>query len=214
MPGFGYLERPGVVRSTRATLERDLWDEEELAGPAIVEEEDTSALPLPSAHLSDERCIVNLWICLSPTYHVPVLYFSAHLTCKSLSLGYRRAFADPSSLLPAGSPLTLDQILRSTIFHCPDPSTYPFSTLPPPSSESSTTLTDPSPSFPFLSQGEHPTLGMPAWFLHPCETEAIMRDVLGSVEVQGVRESEGEGWRGKWLETWLMVVGSVVDLKR
>ncbi|ORY81802.1 hypothetical protein BCR35DRAFT_265748, partial [Leucosporidium creatinivorum] len=132
------------------------------------------------------------WICLSPTFHVPVLYFSAHWT--------------------SGSPLTLDQLLDSTIFHPKDPTLYPFSTLAP-SSSSSSSPTDLAPPFPFLSQGEHPTLGTPAWFLHPCETEAIMEDVLSSVERESGGDSEEKAWRGRWLESWLMVVGSVVDLR-
>lgn len=39
-----------------------------------------------------------------------------------------------------------------------------------------------------------------------------MKDVLGSVEI--VSDVDGEEWRGRWLESWLMVVGSVVDLRR
>jgi len=105
-------------------------------------------------------------------------------------------------------------MLHSTIFRSRDPSIYPFSTLSPLSVDSPTAPTDPAPPFPFLSHGEHPTLGTPAWFLHPCETESIMKDVLGSAEQQGEGDDENEGWRGRWLESWLMVVGSVVDLRR
>lgn len=41
-----------------------------------------------------------------------------------------------------------------------------------------------------------------------------MKDVLGSVESSGEGDEVEEGWRGRWLESWLMVVGSVVDLRR
>ncbi|KAK4701059.1 ubiquitin-like-conjugating enzyme ATG10, partial [Phenoliferia sp. Uapishka_3] len=198
MPNFGYLERQGVFRSfdspppAAAFTSGDDQDEQF----ASVEEEDPATLLSPPQR--NERCLVNFTICLSPTYRVPVLYFTAHTA--------------------NGAPLSLASLLSSSIFHHrsshSNPTTYPFTTLLPPSSSSSSD--EPIPP-PFLSQGDHPTLGTPAWFLHPCETEGIVREVLESLVVKerGIKVEEGEkvGWEREWIKTWLMIVGAVVDLR-
>lgn len=133
----------------------------------------------------------------------PLLRDSLPCSADSLSVGDRAPLA-------AGSPLTLSSLLSSTILH-PRPTApfYPFTTLSSPSPSSAE-----APAFPFLSQGEHPTLGTPAWFLHPCETEGVMRDVLETECESEEPGHGGEGWRGRWLKSWLMVVGSVVDLRK
>ena len=108
------------------------------------------------------------------------------------------ARANPSST--AGAPLPLSALLSSTIFHHASTTSYPFSTLSPPPND------DPAPP-PFLSQSDHPTLGSPAWFLHPCETASLMQELLES------RGTPGEEWRREWMESWLMLVGTVADLR-
>lgn len=102
-----------------------------------------------------------------------------------------------------GAPLSLTSLLASSVFHSRSATpSYPFTTLSPDSADDD----EPHPN-PFLSQADHPTLGTPAWFLHPCETEAIVREVLEGTE------KPGERWESAWMETWFMVVGSVVDLR-
>lgn len=209
MPGFGYLERLGVVRSMLSTAVVDEEEEQELELPAAVqEEEDPSSLPCLVGAEPSTSITVNQWICLSPTYNVPTLYFTAHTPCPfrprpSLCLlGARNLTC--SSFSSAGAPLTLPQLLQSSIFHPHSPSTYPYWTL--------SALHSISTALPFISQGSHPTTGAATWFLHPCETEAVMRDVLSSFSSAAEAE-EVEGWRGRWLESWLMVVGSVVNMR-
>ncbi|KAL8292493.1 hypothetical protein RQP46_001105 [Phenoliferia psychrophenolica] len=154
-------------------------DDEGCESEPEVQEEDTATLSVaPPA-----SCTVTLSVCLSATFRVPVLYFTAHHL--------------------NGSPLPLGDILSSSIFHARSATpAYPFTTLEPANDDDD----EPRPA-PFLSQGDHPTLGTPAWFLHPCETEAIVKEVLEG------RESPDDGWEREWLETWFMVVGSVVDLR-
>ena len=70
-------------------------------------------------------------------------------------------------------------------------------------------LTLPNAPFPLLSQGDHPTLGTPCWYLHPCETGRAVGELLEEV----VQESWDEETRDvRWLELWLLAVSSVVDL--
>jgi len=94
------------------------------------------------------------------------------------------------------------------LFHANESkATYPFSTLSPiPVPVDGGT----APPLPFLSQADHPTLGTPCWFLHPCQTEAIVAEVLKANGTPGATE---ERMLNSWLETWFMVVGTVVDLR-
>jgi ubiquitin-like-conjugating enzyme ATG10 len=67
----------------------------------------------------------------------------------------------------------------------------------------------PKSAFPVLSHGDHPTLNIPCWYLHPCETASVIDEL--------VREVREDGWDEetalvRWLELWFMVVSSVVNL--
>lgn len=106
--------------------------------------------------------------------------------------------------IAAGAPLTLSHLSTSTFFH---PSSRPSFFSP------SSANTDDGRRVPFLSQADHPATGRPAWFVHPCETEAVVKEVLEETKKNegGVGGVEAKGER--WLRTWLMVVSSVVDLR-
>lgn len=108
--------------------------------------------------------------------------------------------------MTAGAPLPLKELLESTIFHPSSSAVYPSTTLLP-------SPDDPTP--PFISQSEHPTLGTAAWFLHPCETEAILSEILqpkSDINVDSTRDA-GIERSMEYLKSWLMVVGTVVDLR-
>lgn len=97
-----------------------------------------------------------------------------------------------------GAPLPLADIVHSSLFKFP------------PDSETTTfALTLPAASFPLLSQGEHPILGTPCWYLHPCESDAAVSELLS--EIQQVGWSEEMKLVG-WMEMWFMTVGTVLDV--
>ncbi|GAA5984259.1 hypothetical protein JCM10908_006113 [Rhodotorula pacifica] len=151
-----------------------------------------------------ELCNVRLSVCYSPSYGVPVLWLEA----------YRRN----------GAPLSLVEILHSSIFVRPDRQSEMTPALQQASNDSA-----PTPPV-LLSQADHPATGHYYWFLHPCETEAMVNEVLESTT--GAAEHAAEDlpdaneqledletgsprsrrWAMEWLEAWLMVVGSLVDL--
>ena len=81
----------------------------------------------------------------------------------------------------------------------------------PPSGSGATdfALTLPSGSFPLISQGDHPTLGTPCWFFHPCESETAVNEFM--------MDEDWSDWGQerryvRWLEIWLMIVGSIFDV--
>lgn len=58
---------------------------------------------------------------------------------------------------------------------------------------------------PFLTAVEHPARGTACWAVHPCNTADLLRDVVGI---------EADGLKGvQYLEAWLAIVGSLVDLR-
>jgi hypothetical protein len=64
-------------------------------------------------------------------------------------------------------------------------------------------------AFPLLSLAEHPATGETLWALHPCHLAEAVNEILTAEHTcKAARTGE------HWLETWLMVVGLVVDLSR
>lgn len=124
---------------------------------------------------------VQEYIVYSASFNVPAFYFTMHNT--------------------NGSSLPLDDILQTSFFK-----------LKPPSGSETTSfaLALPSVSFPLLSQGDHPTLGMPCWYFHPCETDTAVNEFMAEVvKADWSRETK----LVRWLELWLMVVGSVLNVQ-
>ncbi len=76
-------------------------------------------------------------------------------------------------------------------------------------------LTQPDASFPLLSQGDHPTLGTPSWFIHPCGTACAIGELIGerkkAEEMPEGMPEVSDDWLD-WLETWFMMIGGIVDL--
>ncbi|KAH8118444.1 hypothetical protein DFH11DRAFT_1502564 [Phellopilus nigrolimitatus] len=127
----------------------------------------------------DSCDLLEVWqyIVYSATFQVPTFYFSVHTT--------------------SGSPLSLDDIMKSSFFRkdaFPDVKKTSFA------------LQAPDHPFPLLSQGEHPVLGTPCWFFHPCETRQALLEL---VQADGLKEPA----TGRHLELWLLLVGNVVDLR-
>jgi ubiquitin-like-conjugating enzyme ATG10 len=69
--------------------------------------------------------------------------------------------------------------------------------------------------FPLLTQGDHPVLGTPCWYLHPCETSTAISEILAETIGDTWDDSSEENHSQclvKWLEAWFLVVSSVLDL--
>lgn len=63
--------------------------------------------------------------------------------------------------------------------------------------------------FPLLSQGDHPTLQMPCWYLHPCETGGAVGELLAA----GKQDAGERRTPCEWLETWMAMLGTMVNLR-
>ena len=101
-----------------------------------------------------------------------------------------------------GSPLTLEAIMDTRLLRrhaLPEIQVTPHA------------LVQPDALFPLLSQGDHPTLGMPAWFIHPCGTACVVGELIGEKDAEGMPESSDK-WL-HWLESWFMMMGNIVDLR-
>ncbi|KLO16328.1 hypothetical protein SCHPADRAFT_823431 [Schizopora paradoxa] len=69
----------------------------------------------------------------------------------------------------------------------------------------------PGATMPLVSQGEHPTLGTPCYYLHPCETQGALAEL---VEADGrTKDDKKAGENTRKLELWLLLVGNAVDLR-
>lgn len=65
-----------------------------------------------------------------------------------------------------------------------------------------------SANFPMLSFGDHPTLGVRCWYLHPCGTSAAVDEILEAAEGDGCG---AEDYHLRWLETWFAVLSTTLD---
>lgn len=62
----------------------------------------------------------------------------------------------------------------------------------------------------FITQGEHPFLGIPFFYLHPCKTGEFMAQVFEST--QGKGKTSEESLHDKYLVSWLSFFGPLVGL--
>jgi metal transporter CNNM len=95
-----------------------------------------------------------------------------------------------------GSVLPLDQIMQLGIVKRPHAEAVALS------AGVTHILLDGSP-FPLLQQTEHPTTQQVVWSIHPCNVRDAVETIL----------PPGERTPLKWLETWLMLSSTLVDLR-
>ncbi|KAJ7179916.1 hypothetical protein C8R43DRAFT_971142 [Mycena crocata] len=114
------------------------------------------------------------YVVYSPSFQVPAFYFTLH---------------DAS-----GSPLALDNLVNTTLFR-----RFAFEGT----EGTSFALSLPGSAFPLLSQGDHPTLGTPCWFFHPCQSAAAVDEIMGELWERRLE---------RWMETWFMVLAGVVNM--
>ncbi|KAJ7937126.1 hypothetical protein B0H13DRAFT_1944331, partial [Mycena leptocephala] len=124
-----------------------------------------------------ETLTCKQYIVYSATFQVPAFYFTLH---------------DAS-----GSPLSLDDLVRTTLFR-----RFAFEGT----ESTSFGVSQPGSAFPLLSQGDHPTLGTPCWYFHPCESAAAVTELMAELDEIGKHQLL------RWLETWFMVLGTVVNM--
>lgn len=231
--GLGYLSKTSAVRLSAGSAQSPAGHESDsgVLDEVSDEDEDDGAAVAPGASAAVGWATATLWICYSHTYQVPVLYFNVFAQCNLHALSPTippPALTDSHcSASAAGAPLALPAILGSSLFHQYQRTMYPFTTIPelsnlqddhqsdtPPNSIAPgvPAAANPAPPAPFVSQAEHPALNTPAWFLHPCETQAIVAEVLSMRSGVGQEGVERE-WEREWVESWAMVVGGVVDLR-
>jgi ubiquitin-like-conjugating enzyme ATG10 len=101
-----------------------------------------------------------------------------------------------------GSPLPLRDIIGTSLFR---PHMFPQC------STASHGISVPDSNFPLLSQGDHPVLGTPCWYFHPCETAVAVAELLEAAGDQGKYLSDQGLLR--WMEAWFLVLCSVVDIR-
>ncbi|KIJ70170.1 hypothetical protein HYDPIDRAFT_79298, partial [Hydnomerulius pinastri MD-312] len=121
------------------------------------------------------------YVVLSATFQVPTFYFSVH----DLS----------------GAPLVLSEIMRTPLLRShafEGTEVTPFS------------IGQSSSNFPLLSFADHPTLGTPCWYLHPCETGPAVEEIMKATQEDA---QVLDPHRLRWLETWFLVLSSVVDFR-
>ena len=122
--------------------------------------------------------------------------------CGSSHVHYRKSLINNISLT-AGSALDLDGILSSSLFR--RSASDLLAQDSPQSLDVAQSDSDSLARFPAISQGEHPSTGIPCFFLHPCETSAALSDILS--------DDQSSMTPFKVLECWFMIVGSVLDLR-
>ncbi|PPQ64706.1 hypothetical protein CVT24_008333 [Panaeolus cyanescens] len=98
-----------------------------------------------------------------------------------------------------GTALSLNDLVNTTLFK---------SSLPVHSEVTTFAVTVPATQFPLLSQGDHPTLGIPCWYFHPCETSKAVDEFM----VEEQYDDSSEEYYARWMEVWLMIVGSVLNV--
>ncbi|EGG11526.1 uncharacterized protein MELLADRAFT_59749 [Melampsora larici-populina 98AG31] len=194
------------ISSLSSQLISESFDEELQDIEIPVELEDESILSTSSGlKTTDEPMIIKFqtWIVYSETYRVPHFLFNAYKS--------------------DGTSLTLEELMRSNIFnpqtshlsfvddhHTEELSNpnlvdleYPFNTL-----ERSAKPKDEDQNviLPFMTQVEHPFTQIPVWSLHPCNTAAVLEEMLtGCMDKLNSRVT---------IEAFLTLVNGLINLRR
>ncbi|OSX60452.1 hypothetical protein POSPLADRAFT_1182993 [Postia placenta MAD-698-R-SB12] len=119
-------------------------------------------------------------VVFSPTFQVPAFYFTAHSA--------------------SGAPLPLSEIVKLPLLR---------QHILAGTHSSGFALTAQESTFPLLSQGDHPVLGTPSWYLHPCHTAEAVTELLSESRTDGGSEEER---LSRWIQTWFVILGQVVNL--
>lgn len=190
VPCLGYLSRTTIhyrrLAPTCPSLDLDDDFQEDVIDEAVV-----------MGSSGHESLTSKQYVVHSATFQVPAFYFTIHdsrMSDSNFILSMHFLFS------AVGSPLPLKELVHTSLFH-------PFAFEGTEVSDFALSL--PAASFPLLSHGDHPTLGTPSWYFHPCESATAVEQIMS--ELQAERWSE-EKQVVRWLEAWFMITGSVVDL--
>jgi len=114
------------------------------------------------------------------------------------------------NLNTAGSPLPLNVLAASSFLR--HRSGLPASALSQTQSIGASPNETHDAPFPVLSQVEHPTLDVPSWSIHPCETSAAMKELLEDAIGESWDEDDAQHGLVKWLAVWFMLLGQMVEM--
>lgn len=191
--GYGYLTRSKSYTGSRKSVSDPLIVDSLIPETDVIELED----PVTASRRCEE-VHVQQFIVFSASFSIPAFYFTVHDSSMRMII-HRVTQSNPP---PAGSPLSLNELVQTAFFRAEvpaDASMTPFA------------LNPTSSPFPILSQGDHPTLGTPCWYIHPCEAEKAVGEFMCEVGQSSWTEAERAV---RWMELWLMVVASVVDAQK
>ena len=185
IPGLGFLSRT-VHLPSRPVQFTEREDEDGLV--ELIAEDDDATLGARVDLLTCRQYVVH-----SATFGVPTFYFTLH-DASACPISYSISTSLIGSNI-GGSPLPLEEITKSSLFRA--------DTLP--AADGNTfAVTLPESSLALLSQGDHPTLGTPSWYFHPCHTAEVVGEILAETDVK-----QDDVLR--WLEVWFMVMGNIVN---
>ena len=183
------MSRTALLQGRTRKRDGDLVEEDGLESEDIIDDP-AIARDAPSRFLTCGQSIV-----FSPTFQVPVFYFTVHD-----SRAYPQNDKKLELMNADGSPLALEEIMNTSLLR---------SHVLSGTQVTSFALVQPDALFPLLSQGDHPTLGTPSWFIHPCGTACAMGELIGEKKAEGMPEVVSDKSLD-WLEMWFMVLGNVV----
>lgn len=173
-----------------------------------LEEEEDLEQPLQpfisSVSDNDRLLSVLQYIVYSPSFQVPAFYFVVSDASEYITSHLRVYFLP----LTDGTPVPLEDIVKTSLFR---PGVLQQSAIHQTHISLDEATSEPVSSvFPLLSQGDHPVLQTRCWYFHPCETQQAVKELLVARQAEVV---DGKTMGAEeWLEVWMLVLGSVLNL--
>jgi Autophagocytosis associated protein, active-site domain len=164
-PFTQHMTRTGIVTNVRLPLNYE--DEDTLDEFSIHEEADEGLI---KDQLASTLLHVHQIIVFSSTWNVPVMYIEASRI--------------------DGSVVSVNDLLRSTIFHIPTSSKMEDQNAG-------------NSTFPTISIGENPANGHGCAYLHPCQTATSIATLMQGKAVTPM----------EYLETFIMLCSDVVEMR-
>ncbi|CCA67211.1 hypothetical protein PIIN_01044 [Serendipita indica DSM 11827] len=180
-PAFGYMTRQVTLRYRNSTTE-PLVESELPEEPDLEGAVDWNQV----SHTRSRRELNSTqYVVYSPSFQVPAFYF---------------VVSDGD-----GRVLSIEETVKTTIFR---PGVVPEAAVHTTHIDRPGEQAEDASVFPLLSQGDHPVLQTPCLYVHPCETQTAVKELVHA------RQSETGDTMGheQWLEMWFLVLGGVLDL--
>ncbi|CAO3590703.1 unnamed protein product [Absidia cylindrospora] len=62
-----------------------------------------------------------------------------------------------------------------------------------------------------ITQADHPLLGRPFWYIHPCDTQTLLQTILFGAQTTSLGRHHQDAFLHDYIKVWLALLGPIVQ---